>query len=73
MPSSSAAWVSKRRAALPKRGLRPVPTSVLDTRQPGFIEECRRQSRLVAEADLKDPELLEFLDAAWEDLAAMEP
>ena len=73
MPSSSAARVRKRRAALRKQGLRPVQIWVPDTRQPGFLEECRRQSRLAAEADLKDPELLEFLDAAWEDLAAMEP
>ena len=44
--------VQKRRAALRAAGLRPVQIWAPDTRAPGFAEECRRQSRLVAEADL---------------------
>lgn len=32
-------------------GLRPVQIWVPDTRRPDFAEECRRQSRLVAQAD----------------------
>ncbi|MGC3874898.1 antitoxin MazE-like protein [Halomonas sp. GXIMD04776] len=35
-----------------------------NTRAPGFAEECRRQSRLAAEADKQDPTLDAFLDAA---------
>jgi hypothetical protein len=64
MASSSAARVRKRRAALREAGLRPVQIWVPDTRRPGFAEECRRQTRLAAAADLTDVELSAFLDAA---------
>jgi hypothetical protein len=64
MPSSSAARVRKRRAALREAGLRPVQIWVPDTRRPGFVEECRRQTGLAATADLADAELGAFLDAA---------
>ncbi|MGD0763063.1 MAG: antitoxin MazE family protein [Roseiarcus sp.] len=64
MASSTAARVRKRRAALRQAGLRPVQIWVPDTRRPGFAEECRRQSRLAAEADLADADLGEFLNAA---------
>ena len=37
--------------------------------QPGFEEECRRQAALVAKADRDDPELMAFLDAAFEEWA----
>jgi hypothetical protein len=60
--------VRKRRDALRAAGLRPVQIWVPDTRRPGFADECRRQSRLVAEADAKDGELGEFLDAGLDDL-----
>ena len=49
-------------------GLRPVQIWVPDTRRPGFAEECRRQSRLVAAADAADADLDAFLDAALDDL-----
>ncbi|MGD1016359.1 MAG: antitoxin MazE family protein [Roseiarcus sp.] len=68
MPSSTAARVRKRRAALRQAGLRPVQIWVPDTRRPGFAEECRRQSRLAAEADLADSDLGEFLNAALADV-----
>lgn len=64
MASSSAARVRKRRAELRRAGLRPVQIWVADTRRPGFAEECRRQSRLVAAADLADADLRAFMDAA---------
>jgi hypothetical protein len=41
---------------------------VPDTRRPGFAEECRRQSRIVAEADAADRDLDAFMDAALVDL-----
>jgi hypothetical protein len=41
---------------------------VPDTRRPGFADECRRQSRLVAEADARDVELGDLLDAGLADL-----
>jgi len=49
--------------------LRPVQIWVPDTRQPDFKRECRRQSRLVAQADLADAELLTLLDNSLTDLS----
>ena len=68
MASSAAQRVRKRRAALRRAGLRPVQIWVPDTRRPGFAAECRRQSRLVAEADRADADLAAFMDAAWADI-----
>jgi hypothetical protein len=68
MASSTAARVRKRRAALRQAGLRPVQIWVPDTRRPGFAEECRRQSRLVAAADRADADLAAFMDAALSDI-----
>jgi len=60
--------VQKRREALRAAGLRPLQIWVPDTRRPGFAEECRRQSRLVAKADRADQDLQDFMDAALADL-----
>lgn len=60
--------VRKRRDALRAAGLRPIQIWVPDTRNPGFSEECRRQSLLVAAADAADSDLSAFLDAALTDL-----
>jgi hypothetical protein len=68
MASSTADRVRKRRAALRRAGLRPVQLWVPDTRKPGFAAECRRQSRLIAEADRADAELAAFMDAALDDI-----
>ena len=68
MTSSSAARVRKRRAALRESGLRPVQLWVPDTRRPGFAEECRRQARVAAAADLGDRDLSAFLEAALNDI-----
>jgi hypothetical protein len=70
MPASSSARVQKRRAALRRAGLRPVQIWVPDTRNRRFASECRRQSRLAAEADRQDVELQHFLDAALDDIAS---
>jgi hypothetical protein len=64
--------VQKRRDALRKAGLRPVQIWVPDTRAPGFEEECRRQARLVAEADRQNSELSSFLDAIAADVEGWE-
>jgi hypothetical protein len=61
--------VQKRRAALRAAGLRPVQIWVPDTSRPGFAEECLRQTKMVAEADMADTELMGFLDAALLDLS----
>ena len=60
--------VQKRRESLRAAGLRPLQIWVPDTRQPGFAEECRRQSQLVARADAADRDLQDVLDAALADL-----
>lgn len=60
--------VQKHRDALRMAGLRPVQIWVPDTRRPNFAEECRRQSRLAAEADKADTDMRHFMDEALADL-----
>jgi len=68
MPTPVSERVQKRRAALRAAGLRPIQIWVPDTRRPGFAEECRRQAQAVAQADMSDRDMLDFLDAALMDL-----
>jgi hypothetical protein len=68
MPTPVSERVQKRRDTLRAAGLRPVQIWVPDTRRPGFTEECRRQSAVVAKADQLDTELSGFMDAALADL-----
>ena len=68
MPTPVSERVHKRRAALRAAGLRPLQIWVPDTRRPGFAEECRRQSLLVAKADAADQDLEDFMAAALADL-----
>lgn len=49
-------------------GLRAVQILVPDTRHPAFAEECRRQCRLVAQAEKADTDMDRFMDAALADL-----
>lgn len=72
MATSVRVRVQRRREALRAAGLRPVQIWVPDTRRPGFAEECRRQARLTAVADLADQDLQSFMDGAWADLQADE-
>lgn len=60
--------VQKHRAALRMAGLRPIQLWVPDTRRSDFTEECRRQSRLVAQADMADAEMQHFMDEALADV-----
>jgi hypothetical protein len=62
------ARVQKHRESLRTAGLRPVQIWVPDTRRPDFAEECRRQSRLVAQVDLDDTDMQQFMDQALEDI-----
>ncbi|MCL2875097.1 MAG: antitoxin MazE family protein [Betaproteobacteria bacterium] len=62
------ARVHKHRATLRQAGLRPVQIWVPDTRQPDFAEECRRQSRLAAQADTADTDMQHFMDEALADI-----
>lgn len=58
------ARVQKHRDALRMAGLRPVQLWVQDTRRANFAEECRCQSRLAAQSDLADTEMLHFMEEA---------
>ena len=67
MPMSTNERVQKRRALLRASGLRPLQIWVPDTRRLGFAEECRRQSMVVARADLDDADLEAFAEDALAD------
>jgi hypothetical protein len=62
-PMSRAERVTRRRAKLRAAGLRPVQKWLPDTRDPQFIQDCRRQSRLIRDSE-SDASRAE--DAAWE-------
>ncbi len=62
------ARVQKHRDAQRMSGLRLVQIWVPDTRRPNFAEECRRQSRLAAQADMSDTDMLHFMDDALADV-----
>lgn len=62
------ARVQKHRESLRQAGLRPVQIWVPDTRRPDFAAECRRQSRLAAQADATTPDLQHELDQALSDV-----
>ncbi len=55
--------VQKYREGLRAKGLRPIQIWVPDTRRPGFAEECRRQSRLLAD-DPHEKEILDWIESA---------
>ncbi|MBR0654678.1 antitoxin MazE family protein [Plastoroseomonas arctica] len=59
--SNTSRRVAAHRAELRKRGLRPIQIWVPDTRAPGFAEEARRQSRIVA-AEPDHDEVMDFLE-----------
>ncbi len=60
--------VRQHREKLRAEGLRPVQLWVPDIRSPELAQECRRQSKLVAQADMEDSELMNFLDHALDDI-----
>jgi len=60
---SRAERVARRRAKLRAAGLRPVQLWVPDTRAVQFVEECRRQSRLIRN---RETPASRAEDAAWE-------
>ena len=72
MVTPTAVRVQKRRDALRMAGLRPIQIWVPDTRRPDFADECRRQSRLVAQADHRDGALDQFMDEALADIDGWE-
>lgn len=68
MATSTAVRVQKRRDALRMAGLRPVQIWVPDTRRPDFADECRRQSKRVAQAENQDRALEQFTEGALADI-----
>jgi hypothetical protein len=58
--------VQQHRERLRRAGLRPIQLWVPDTRRPGFAEECRRQSALLA-GDPQERDTLEWLQAVADD------
>ena len=60
--------VQKHRNALRMSGLRPVQVWVPDTRQAGFSEECRRQSILADQEDIKDKGMQSIMDSTLSDI-----
>ena len=63
MATNATSWVRKRREALRPAGMRPAQMWVPDSRQPAFIEECRRQSALLT-GDAAEAETLAWIEAA---------
>lgn len=59
---TNAERVKRHRTALRASGLRPVQVWVPDTRDPEFIEECRRQS-LASRDDPQEAEILGWIEA----------
>lgn len=64
--------VKKHREGLRMAGLRPVQIWVPDTRRPGFVEECRRQTLLAAKTDSSDQAIQEFMDESLADVDGWE-
>jgi hypothetical protein len=62
--------VQKRREAMRAQGLRPVQLWLPDTRDPKFRESLAEQGRRATEADARDTDLQEFVDAVLRDAFA---
>ena len=62
---------TRHRTRMREAGMRPIQLWVPDTKLPAFAEECRRQSLLAAKADMKDAELMSFMDGVLDDLGDM--
>ncbi len=64
--------VQKHRDTLRMAGLRPVQIWVPDTRRPDFVEECRRQCRLIAQSDESDSSMQQLMEEALTDIGGWE-
>jgi hypothetical protein len=58
--------VQQHRQRLRRAGLRPIQIWVPDTRRPGFAEECRRQSAVLAD-DPQERDTLDWLRSVADD------
>lgn len=68
--TNSTSRVQKHRAKLRKAGMKPIQVWVPDTQNQAFIEECRRQSRLVAQ--FEDEAVMALLDEAANEVEGWE-
>lgn len=64
--------VQQHRERLRRAGLRPVQIWVPDTRRKDFVEECRRQSAIVASNDKADRELVDLIDESLNSIEGWE-
>lgn len=69
MPNSAKQYTEEEEAAMRARGLVPKTIWVFDVDAPGFKEMCEQESRLLAEADARDPTIESFTEAALRELA----
>ncbi|MCG8556943.1 MAG: antitoxin MazE family protein [Proteobacteria bacterium] len=60
---ASRASVGRYRERMKRAGLRLVQLWVPDTRARGFAGECRRQSRIAAQAHQAEHEVLDWIEA----------
>lgn len=73
MQATTAQRVQKHRAGLRASGLKPIQIWVPDTKRKGFAAECYRQGIVAARSDVKDFEMLEFMDDALNDIDGWAP
>ena len=66
MRSPIARRVQKYRDHLRESGLRPLQIWIPDTHRKGFLDECRRQSKLIAN-DAQEKEILEIIEKDFDD------
>ncbi|MDR6503545.1 hypothetical protein J2785_006738 [Burkholderia ambifaria] len=57
--------VLAHRQAADEADLRPIQVGVPDSRQPGFAEECARQSRVIGES-AAEKDIMDFFEQASE-------
>ena len=65
-PVSSSRRMASYRQRMRAAGLRPVQIWAPDTRDPEFVETCRRQARAVAAHDPAGDELMQFVADVYE-------
>ncbi|MDF0499219.1 antitoxin MazE family protein [Burkholderia cenocepacia] len=63
MAATTSERVRIHRENLRAAGLRPIQIWVPDVRQPGFADECARQSRIVHQ-NIDENDLLDFIEQA---------
>jgi len=62
-PSSSARHVRRYRDRMRRAGLRLVQLWIPDARAPGFVDECRKQSRRAGRSRRLEKEAMTWIDA----------